>query len=141
MLAALAPEVGADFFDETLFPPSISDGLYHRRLVVGQAKGHKVFFRELLGESIEIADISLRGLRAQSAVVKGVDLVAIDLQLVVETTLGKPKSELDGALRFLTTFKQIGYEASTETVEGCTTTEHIERITQRLENESFEMRC
>ena len=83
MLAALSPEVGADFFDQALFHPAIDDGLHYRRLIVRETQGHEVFFRELLGQGIQIADVSLGSLHAQSTIVQEVDLVAVDLQLVV----------------------------------------------------------
>ena len=57
---------------------------------------------------------------------KGVAFVAIELQMVVKTALSIPEGELDGAFRFLTTFQQISDDASTEAIEGSTTTEHIE---------------
>ena len=64
---------------------------------------------------------------------EGVYLVAVELQLIVQTALGIPNGELDGSLCFLTAFEQIGNHAGTETVEGCTATEHIERVAQRLQ--------
>ena len=64
---------------------------------------------------------------------ESVNLVAVELQLIVQTALGIPEGELDGALRFLTTFQQIGDDAGSEAVEGSTTTQHIEGITQRLQ--------
>ena len=64
---------------------------------------------------------------------EGVNLGAIELQLIVQATLSIPNSELDGALRFLTTFQQISYNACSKTVEGSTTTQHIERVAQRLQ--------
>ena len=50
--------------------------------------------------------------------IERIDLVTVDLQLVVETALGIPDGEPDGALRLLTAFQQIGDDAGTETVEG-----------------------
>ena len=78
-LADLPPEVGAEFFDEALLYPAADDGLYHRRLVVGEAKTHEVLLCELLGQGIQIADVSLGSLRTQSPVVEGVNLLTIDL--------------------------------------------------------------
>ena len=38
---------------------------------------------------------------------EGVDLVAVELQLIVQAALGIPAGELDGTFRFLTAFEQI----------------------------------
>ena len=64
MLTDLAPEVGADLFDQALLAPTTDDGLYYWRLVVGEAKTHQILFSELLWECIQIADIALCSLRA-----------------------------------------------------------------------------
>lgn len=61
----LLPEVGVDLLDQFFLDPAADDGLHYRRLAIGQAEVHQVFFRKLLGERIQIADISLRGLRTQ----------------------------------------------------------------------------
>lgn len=55
----LLPEVGADLFNLAFLHPTTNDGLYHRRLIVGQTKTHQIFFRELFGQSIQIADVTL----------------------------------------------------------------------------------
>lgn len=55
----LLPEVGVDLHDEAFLHPAVDDGLHYRRLVVGQSEVHQVFFRELLGQRIQIAHVTL----------------------------------------------------------------------------------
>ena len=55
----LLPKVGADLHDEAFFYPAIDDGFHYWRFVVGQAEVHQVLFCELLGECIQIADVTL----------------------------------------------------------------------------------
>ena len=125
-LPALAPEVGANLINLALLYPSVDDGFYYRRLIVSEAQGYQILLRELLGQRIQIADVTLASLRAQRVVVQGIDFITLDLQLIMQTTLRIPEGELDGALRFLATFQQIGDDASTEAVEGSTTAQYIE---------------
>ena len=106
-LADLSPEVGADLHDQPLLHPTIDDGLHNRRLAVGDAQVHKILFGELHGKGLQIAEVALSPTYLLRVVVQGVDLVAIDLQLVVQATLSEPYGETDGLLRLLTAFKQI----------------------------------
>ena len=59
MLTALLPEVGANLFYLGLLYPTMDDGLYHRRFVIREAHIHQVLLRKLLGECIQIADVTL----------------------------------------------------------------------------------
>ena len=122
LLLHLLPEVGGGLRDKPFFHPTVDDGFHYRRLVVGQTEADQVLLRKLLGECIQVAEVALRGLRADGAIVESVNLVAIELQLVVQAALGIPEGKADGALRLLMTFQQIGDDAGSEAVEGSTTT-------------------
>ena len=125
-VSALAPEVGSDFLNLAFLYPAVNDGFHHRRLSVSQTQVHQIFLCELLWERVQKADVALGGLSGQLTVVERVDLVAINLKLVVEATFSTPEGEPDGLLRFFLAFEQIGDDASSEAVEGSTTTERVE---------------
>ena len=59
LMLNLLPEVGVDLYDEALFHPAVDDGLHYGRLVVGHSEVHQVLLRELLGECVQIADVTL----------------------------------------------------------------------------------
>ena len=58
------------------------------------------------------------------------NLLQLHADIPLSKALSIPEGKLDGSLRFLTTFEQIGDDAGSETVEGSTT--GVTRLTNLL---------
>ena len=101
---AFLPEVGVNLYDFLFLHPTADDGLHYCRFAVCQTQIYQIFLGEFFGQSIQIADVTLRGLSTDCSITQRINLVAINQQLIMTTTLSISDGKLDGSLSFLSTF-------------------------------------